>query len=175
MLWGCPFSTQKDEDNGDPPPPVTYKSPTAPESLLFNLNAAYEDKNIEEYIPLFADDFTFVFNPLDAQNDTLDIPESWGLADEIEAHQRIFSEPDIEDIKLDWTLGPWLPPEIANTDVKIIARPLFLEVTQRLPEGEPLFLQAQGAAWFHFRKTDETTAEGDTIWEIVWWEDKTQL
>lgn len=175
LLWGCPFSTERDGDGGTVEPPEEYKARTSPENLLHNLRVAYKQKDYEKYVELFAEDFTFVFNPLDAQNDSLDIPDSWGLEQEKEAHRKLFSAPDIEDIILEWRPDPQLPPDFENADTKIIVRNITLEVTQRLPSGEPLFLQVAGDAWFHFRKGDETTAEGDTIWEVVWWEDKTQI
>jgi hypothetical protein len=175
LLWGCPFDTTKDDEPDDPDPPEEFKERISPENLLHNLRVAYQQKEFEEYILLFAQDFTFVFDPRDANNDSLDIPDSWGLAEERDAHRDLFNAPDIEEIKLEWIPGSHQPPDRANADTKIIVRNIFLEVDQRLPNGEILYLQVRGDAWFHFRKSDVTTAEGDTIWEIVWWEDKSIL
>lgn len=175
LLWGCPFDTTRDEEPDPPPPLEEFKERISPENLLHNLRVAYQQKEFEEYILVFSQDFTFVFDPRDANNDSLDIPESWGLEQEQDAHRRLFDAPDIEEIKLDWTPGAQLQPDRANADVKIIIRNIFLEVDQRLPDSNILHLQVRGDAWFHFRKSDVTTAEGDTIWEIVWWEDKSIL
>jgi hypothetical protein len=155
-----------------PPPPDSFLSRTSPENLLWNLRVAYEQRNFEEYVLLLSQDFTFIFLPEHAGNDSLDIPDSWGLEQEWDSHRNFFRAPDVEDIKLDWTPGPRLPPDRANADTKIIVEDAFLEVDQRLENGDILHIQVRGDAWFHFRKSDVTTAEGDTIWEIVWWEDK---
>jgi hypothetical protein len=154
------------------PIPSPFLSRTSPENLLENLRLAYEHKDFEEYVLLFSEDFTFVFRPEDAGNDSLDIPASWGLEQERQAHWNMFRAPDVEDIKLEWSVGPRLPPDFDNADTKIIVQDIFLEVDQRLETGDILHIQARGDSWFHFRKSDVTTAEGDTIWEIVWWEDK---
>jgi len=63
LLWGC------DADAPTPPKlpqdPV-YHQPTAPESLLANLQLSHKHRNIQEYMKLLAPEFTFELQPNDA-------------------------------------------------------------------------------------------------------------
>jgi len=173
FMWGCPFSTDPGDGGGGGTDPV-YVPQTSAKNVLANLQTSYENRNFDEYIKLFTTDFTFVFNPLDAADDTLDIPVSWGLEEERDAHRGLFDAIDVDAIRLEWTLDPEEVsslPDIADTQID--ARNVFLEVATRLQNGETLFLQAQGDALFFFRKTDDVNSGNDTIWAISRWEDRT--
>src|SRR5262245_41688334 len=64
VLIGC--------DADAPTPPrlpgdsAAYHQPTAPESLLANLQTAYKRRNIGHYATLLAPEFVFQFQPVDA-------------------------------------------------------------------------------------------------------------
>lgn len=150
-----------------PPPPSSFLERTSPENLLHNLRQAYSEMKIGEYAPLFSEDFSYF--SWNAAGDSLP-GVSWELEEELQIHRRLFGEN--EQILIDWRPEARAEPVQENTDARIHVRSTFLEVTQRLPTGEPLFLQVAGDQEFHFRLTDETTDEGDAIWAIVLWEDE---
>lgn len=158
--------------NLPPPPPFQAASPTEAADLFVY---AMEGKHTDRYDSLLARDFVFYFNPLDAGNDSLDIPPSWGLEDEMQAVSNMFAASDVEDIILDWRPDPAVSSDATGADSLVRIRNITLEVTQRLPSGEPLFLQVAGDAWFHMRRESWTRPEGDPVWKIVRWDDKTQI
>lgn len=65
----------------------------SPESVLSCLVDVYETRDIDAYAELFTEDFVFQFGS--------DPEISWGLDQELEAHRKLFSHPDIIDIKLE--------------------------------------------------------------------------
>ncbi|MBU1701357.1 MAG: hypothetical protein KJ970_00460 [Candidatus Eisenbacteria bacterium] len=173
LVAGCPWSTE----SGKLPPPVTEKflERTSPENLLHNFGLAWERKNFEEYILLFSEDYTFFFSDVDVEEHP-DIPPSWGLEQDKEATRGLFEDTNVEDVELDWVVGPREESEFAQADVKILVTNIYLTVNIRDPEDGVLTTNIiQGAADFHFRKTEETTAEGDTLWHIVVWKDLTTV
>jgi hypothetical protein len=156
-------------------PPAPPLQATSPEEVTDLLLVALEGENIERYDSLLTRDYIFIFDPLTSGNDSTDIPESWGLPQEIEALTNMFADSTVEGISVQWTADPPRPPDLANTDLKVILRNAFFEVRQRLSNGEVLFMQAAGDCWLHLRKERWTTADGDSVWKVVWWEDKTIL
>lgn len=153
-------------------PPVLPLQASSPEEVAELLLAALEGKNIERYDSLLAKDYIFYFDPRDAQNDSLDIPESWGLEDEIQAVGNLFAAPDVEGIRLEWSPAPAVPSDSTGADTLLVTRNFFLEVEWRLPSEEVLFLQVSGDFWLHLRREPWTTPEGGPVWKVVIWEDK---
>src|SRR6185369_16495847 len=63
------FAVGCDEDPVEPgPTPSPYASPTAPESLITNLQLSYRQREIKEYAKLLAPEFVFKFQPSDAND-----------------------------------------------------------------------------------------------------------
>lgn len=151
------------------PPPLQATSPGEVTDLLIT---ALEEESIERYDSLLTRDYTFIFSPLDALSDT--IPDSWDLTDELRALTGLFADSMIEGITVEWTPDEPLPPDFSSADLKVILRNVFIEVAVRLP-SELLLLQVNGDMWLHLRKEPWTAAEGDSVWKVVWWEDKTQI
>jgi hypothetical protein len=169
LLMGCPFTPNRDDGGGPPPPPpFDFKPRTSPENLLHNLRGAYIEKVIEEYEPLFADDYVFIFNPEDIAEDPT-IPDQWGIEEDIRSTRNMFRDPNVSQITLDWVIGERRPSSLDNADVSIEVRNFNMSVFTTDPEtGGPLeYRVTNAAAVFDFRKTEEVTAEGDTIWVIV--------
>ena len=79
-LSGCPFTPDQDDDNHKPPP-VQFRPRTSPENLLENLKAAYQERNVDEYDSLLADDFDFIFCPYDQAQPNIPEPVKKGLRD----------------------------------------------------------------------------------------------
>jgi hypothetical protein len=79
------ISCGDDDPNRPDLPPTPPLQATSPEEVTDLLIVALEGRNIERYDSLLTVDYTFVFNPLDTQNDSLDLPETWGHPQEIEA------------------------------------------------------------------------------------------
>jgi len=97
-------------------------APSAPDSLLLNIRALYNDKGrrVAERVARYADlflpvgsqpGFVFNFQPADIHNG---LPPSWGLNEEIEAHRGLFTAQDNGEIfllELGMTYGSTYPIE----------------------------------------------------------------
>ena len=171
LLSGCPFSTKPKDD--PPPPPIVYKPATSPENLLENLQTAYTNKNIFEYLAIFSGAFTFVFNPDDVEQNPGEIPVSWGIAEEQFAHEQLFDDSEVFAIALTWSPQDREVSEIPQADTKIVINNIRLTVETLDDSGGERTLLAEGDAWFYFIKTGATTDEGDSLWAVWQWEDRT--
>ena len=67
LLIGCDDEESPPPDIREPPPPNygDYKEPTAPESLINNLQVSYRRREIEKYAQILAPEFRFRFQPID--------------------------------------------------------------------------------------------------------------
>src|SRR5687767_9507956 len=80
----------------DEPTPPRFSDPSAPESLLYNIEVLYNDRQrnvsdrLARYDELFSRDFIFRFPP----PDIFGPPASWGIKTEVEAHRGIFAAQD---------------------------------------------------------------------------------
>lgn len=107
---GCIFGPGEDKDP-PPPPPLAILPPTPPENLLKNLMTIYNDKEhsalerVNAYDSLFLKQtptrtgFIFNFQPADIGPPN-NLPPSWGLDEELEAHRGLFTAQDNGEIYL---------------------------------------------------------------------------
>ncbi len=150
---------------------------SSPANCLANLKIAYNrHDDINEYIKLFSDDFTFVFNPVDATRPEDPTPPSWGWAEERQSTERMFTSELTEGIGLNYDQDPAVNSgnEWPGT-WKVLARHVRLQVDTRKDDGTQLTLLVEdGTGTFFFKEyTDERASDGKNLWRIVRWEDQT--
>lgn len=171
VLCGCPWSPP---DKPPLPPPEEYLPQSSAVNCLENLKTAYVRRNFDEYEKLFSTDFTFQFNPRDigGQDPT---PAFWGLAEEKEAAEGLFSNEVVDQIELDYALDPMENSDDEKPGTwKILAKNIRLTIHTRNPDGEAVQLQVPGDVnTFYFKEyPEETASDGRTLWRIYWWNDE---
>ena len=154
--------------SGDPCPPWTaYSQPTAPESLITNLQVAYRNREIEHYAALLAPEFIFKFQPIDAN----DIGTPFWTRDQDSSGTRaLLTTTEVSDIRINLIYGDRdsifdLSPPVDTLRVRIITTDLQVD-------------QTDGTTWvvtdqqdFFFRKGKLTKGENPLYWWIYEWDD----
>lgn len=168
----------KDEKKLTPPPPASaYLAQSSAANVLANLKTAYEQQSLVEYRKLFADDFTFIFCPYDAEGDD-PTPAQWNLADELSSTQHMFLDSLVSRIELtSYVLGV---PARADSEYygprtwKVRVDQAKLQVWIQTPNGEPLIYLVDGTTELFFFREDVTTpaSDGKPAWLIFRWEDQ---
>lgn len=161
------------DDSGFLPADPELLPADSPENVAHNLLASLEERWVATYDSMLTRDYEFFFNPDDAANDSLDIPISWGILDEMRAITGLFESPEVEEIKFDWSPGPVDTAEVEGSDATMAPFNVFIEITTRLPNGEPLFIQVEGAFKLHFREMSWNTESGKRAWKVTQWDDLT--
>jgi len=176
---GCenPFAPKGGGGGGDVE--VQYKQRTSPENVIYNLNTAYEYMNIEEYLACLAEEFEFHLAQTDLDNDAT-LPEYWGKATEQAIHRKMFGidpvgdpNDEVEDIDLTLTTITFAYDAGADPQDPLDDRWTYLMDTD-LMVWFPNNLQRRADAdvEFMFRIDPlEQGPEGETLYEIVRWED----
>ncbi len=173
-LGGCwnPFAPPP----GDPPDdPVEWDMRDTPQHVLDNLVKAYEHKDAAHYLDCLAEDFMFWANPDEVEDHDELEPGYWDKAEERVIHEEMLGEDGAETIALTLTQdgdpqqiegpNPWDPPEWKYEEA------VDLRVYVITPEG-PLTLLATAPSMFQFRiDQDQEGPNGETLWEIVRWDD----
>ncbi len=167
------LSSCGDDDIVDPP--SRYLPQTSPESVLDNLQTAYVQRDIAEYMKLLADDFRFYLDEGTRQRNS-GLPVFWGRDQDSLATYLVFMSPDVTDIRIDLSFGPARPAdEFGHPDrVYIDVLDTFLEVDLRPApgnsEGLTLRIDAQHQRFFlrKGRTPDDTDSK---TWYIVEWRD----
>jgi hypothetical protein len=153
-----------------------YLPQSSAANCLTNLQTAYTHRNdIEGYTKLFADSFTFVFNPTDVNNPTNPTPASWDLASERTATDSLFSSRFVDHIRLTFDQDPAVNSDAEYPETwKVLMRRIRLQVDTRKEDGSQLTLLAEGSdATFYFKEyPNERASDGKTLWRIVRWEDQ---
>ena len=94
---------------GDRGGPTLSISECAAESLFAALRSAYVRRDLDAYQQLLAPDFCFVFSPEDVRNPVDPTPPTWGLLDEITAHDHLFHDALVDRIELTFQLSAPVP------------------------------------------------------------------
>lgn len=169
VFWGCknPFKTRNSPEPSGPR--GTWYPPTTPEIVIQNLNYAYNEKIIDNYLLCLSDSFIF-----SAPEDSLEAiadnrPElfwNWNLSVEKNVTSAIFNfytsgsrrivlilekDPDQSDVKEDTTATLYRDYVIYLYDFN---------------QEEPLIGTFQGISTFYLR---ESSYEN---WNIYFWEDR---
>jgi hypothetical protein len=160
---GCIFdSTPPGDDIGKDP--IT---PDSPSNVIYNLDLAYNKRDINLYKQCLSPQFTFYFNPIDVGKDVdgYVIPTSWGYEEDWTATQNMF---DLAyDIKMSLSENDVeTPPEGATTyTAENIGVSLLVMV-----DANNGFIANKGTLEFNFETYD---SNGQTYWRIKDWRDFT--
>jgi len=162
-----------------PSPPEASESPSSGTSLgtawsidahsariLFStLRDAYIARDLGAYRTVFADDFTFVFSP----GDLIDPPE-WGLADELAAHENLFTDAAIRDIDLRFEASGPVPSSEYPGTFLVNFHEVNLQITLEHNGEIWIYRVLDGQARFYLRLSN--TGPGLREWRIWRWEDQ---
>jgi hypothetical protein len=160
---GCIFSPEP-PDEGPGEDPVV---PDSPENVIYNLEIAYNKRDINLYKQCLSPQFTFYFNPIDVGNDVngYEIPTSWGYEEDWTATQNMFT--------FAYDISMWLPandigtpPDGASSyNVDNISVSLLVMV-----DADNGFIANLGTVEFTFETYD---SNGKTYWRVKDWRDFT--
>jgi len=170
------------EDKPGDPPPVPYKDLTQRDDVLFNLQKAYNERNLDRYDELLDADFVFFFSNTDYPET---VPyDQWGRAAELGANRNMFdptfSRPPLEpvsDIDLQLTYAPgedkWVevtPPDPVKYPDEVWYEKI-VTYSINIKAGSTDFVGNNIQASFTVRlATGEDSRE---YWRIVIWRDDT--
>ena len=151
----------------DPCPQHPYPSPTAPESVLTNLQTSYRNREIEQYAQLLAPEFIFKFQPLDVNE--IGTPH-WTRDQDSIGTRALLTTPDVSDIRLDLIYGQKDPtldttPPVDTLKIRIITTDLQVDQT----DGTTWLVTDQQL--FFFRQGKPINGENPTHWFIYEWDD----
>jgi len=157
-----------DADVEAPPAPhAPYASPTAPESLITNLQLSYRQREIKEYAKLLAPEFVFKFQPIDANDIGTD---HWTRDQDSTGTQAMLTTTLVSDIHLNLVGG--------TRDVSIDASAPVDSVRIRIVTTDLQVDQTDGITWvvtdqqdFFFRQGKAENGEDPTHWFIYEWDD----
>ena len=165
--------------NPCPPPVSDYVPQTSPANVIANLRTAYGERKIDEYRKLFTDDFIFVFNPADPVDPNHPSPPQWGLVDELDVTENMFTDELVTRIELSsYNFG--VPERVDSIEYrprawKVRVDHANLQVRTRKPNGELLIWLVDGATevfYFVERPTVPSPVDGSPTWYIFRWEDQ---
>jgi len=144
-----------------------YSSPTAPESLITNLQVSYRNREIEHYAEILAPDFIFKFQPLDAN----DIGTPFWTRDQDSTGTRaLFATTEVSDIRINLIYGRRdssvnMSPPVDSLKIRIITTDLQVD-------------QTDGTVWvvtdqqdLFFRQGLAANRENPSHWLIYEWDD----
>ena len=168
------FSSCSDDDPARPDPPLHPPLQAASwEDLCPLFRLAMTSENPARYDSLFSRDFNFVFYPDDVLQYPGEIPPVWGLAEEMESFSNMAADTSVFDVALAWSPGDLGPSTIPGCDGRLVIHDVRLTIETSDDLGRKLTLVAEGEASFDLKKAPWTTAQGDTVWKIARWEDRT--
>jgi hypothetical protein len=180
-IWSC-----SDDDDPVKPKEEAYKCLEAAcprDNVLFNLQSAYNDRNIKRYDELLDADFIFYFSAADVQGGVVST-EYWSRAAEINACKNIFdpnysnpSQEPVQDIDLllvypsgddQWTPNP-APDQVRYPGETWYQKIVIYNITVQLP-GDYQYVGLNKQAAFVLRAA---TVGSQQVWRIVTWRDDT--
>ena len=157
------------DEDVEPPKsePSPYSPPTAPESLITNLQFSYRRREIEEYAKLLAPEYIFKFQPIDAND--LGTP-FWNRDQDSTGTRALLTTTQVSDIRLSLVYGPRdltvdSTPPVDSLRIRIIATDLQVDQT----DGTTWVVTDQQDLFFRLGKTAE--GQDPTHWFIYEWDD----
>jgi hypothetical protein len=169
-LLGCDHD--KSPTKSDPGP---YAPQSSVDNVMRNFRESYVRRDSVEYGRLFAQDFTFAFNPQDVINPVNPTPVQWGLTDELAAARSMFGSALVERIMLNFDYDPAVrsDDEYAGT-WKVLMRNVRLQVDTRTGDGSQLTLLLENAKETFYLKEypSEKATDGRNLWRIWRWLDE---
>ena len=165
LVVGC-------DDEESPPPPdgdqAGYASPTAPESLIFNLQHSYRRREIEAYAKILAPDFIFKFQPVDQS--TIG-KESWTRDEDSVGTRALLTSPEVAEIRIALLYSG------RDTTVNFPGTPID-SVTIRILTTNLEVDQTNDISWvvadqqeMYFRKGISANGENAAHWFMYEWHD----
>lgn len=147
--------------------PGDYSSPTAPESLITNLQMSYRNREIEHYAVLLAREFIFKFQPIDAN----DIGTSFWTRDQDSTGTRaLLQTTEVSDIRISLIYGNRdssvnISSPVDSLKIRIITTDLQVDqtdgITWVITDQQDLF----------FRQGQVERGEDPSHWFIYEWDD----
>lgn len=153
------------------PPPPEFRDRTSPENVMYNLELAYEEMNVDEYLDCLSDDFTFYPDEDDVQNPELEIPAEWYKSDEADMHANMFGDgSDVESISLTLTeisveYFEGIPADSLD-DIWVYTEGVDLRVNLY---GGLTYLATENSEFWMRVDTDQQGSGGELFWEIYTW------
>ncbi len=169
FIGGCSDSSAGPES----PPGPEFRDRTTPANVIYNLELAYEEMDVEEYLDCLSEDFMFFPSPADLQDPQNELPSEWYKSDERDLHENMFTGPDavesisltLTDITLEYDEGS---PDDPLDDTWVYVEDVDLRVN--LCGGGSFLATAPSEYWF--RVDTDQSGEGDEIWwELYMWFD----
>jgi hypothetical protein len=166
LVFGC------GEDATQPAvKPSLYASPTAPESLIANLQTSYRNREIKEYAKLLAPEFKFVFQPIDANTIGTD---SWNRDQDSTGTCALLATTQVSEIRIQLTHGARdatldTSPPVDSVKVRIVTTDLQVDQT----DGTTWVVSDQQDLFFRTGKA--ANGENPQHWFIYEWDDLPSL
>ncbi len=169
LVGGCSTTSS----GPDIPEGPEFRDRESPENVLYNLELAYEEMDLEEYLDCLSEDFEFFPCQDDVNNPDLNIPAVWWKVHEQDMHENMFADSsDVESISLTLTIMSiecdYGIPDDPFDDTCVYIMDVALLVHLITGDG---FL-ATAPSEFHLRvDTDQQGPGNELWWEICYWFD----
>jgi len=171
-LGGCWNPFAPDDGGGGGGDPIEWKPRTSPANVLHNLQTAYKNKMVDEYLDCMAEDFVFLLNPKDVENDPTLEPGYWGKAEERLIHQQMFGDEGEHADRIELRLTQVGDPLPVNPGDGTGTHYQYKEaVDLKVYMGVWTYL-ATAPSMYQFRiDQDQVGPDGEQLWEIWRWQD----
>jgi len=165
LVGGCSTAGPGPDIPADP----EFLDRTSPENVVYNMELAYEEMDLEEYLDCLSEDFEFFQTEEDVQHHEL--PAVWWKTDEAAMHENMFADSsDVESVSLTLTIVS------IDYDYGIPNDPLddtcvcVVNVDLRLNLSAGGGFIATAASAFHMRiDIDQPNPVPDPD-DVLWWE-----
>ena len=154
-------------------PDPEFRDRISPEDVLYNLELAYEEMDLEEYLDCLSEDFEFFPTEADVNDPNWSLPPVWWKADEAAMHENMFADSSyVESINLTLTVASldydYGMPEDPLDDVCICVVDVELRLYLRSGNG---FLVTTASEFRMCIDTDRQRPRDEPLWEINMWYD----
>ncbi len=165
VLGGCSDSSG--------PSTSGYLEPTSPENVLLNLERAYGEMDLDEYLDCLSSDFKFHFTEEDQQGPD-PMPPWFYRSDEQQVHENMFGDEwGVESISLSFEVAS--TETIPGGDVRMLTGDVVImqaDVELRVELYGDLTYLATNPQEFYFRTVLGSDArDGRAHWEMFEWHD----
>ena len=143
----------------------TYLPADTPANVITNLETAYAKRDIEAYAALFAPEFTFRFQPQDAE---LTGEEAWDLESELESTRNMFHSGKVKELEIRLEIEPAVPSSESGPEhtTLVVVSHTFLKITQY--NGRIHQVKGDRQEFYLRRAFEDEDRDG---WLIVEWRD----
>ena len=156
--------------NSSGPSGSDYLTPSSPENVLLNLERAYGERDLDEYLDCMSEDFKFHFTEEDQQG-WPQLPPWFYRSDEQQVHENMFGDEwNVESIDLTLTVASveTIPGGDVRMDDDVV---IHAEADLMVNLGDLSYL-ATNSQDFYFRTVaGSREREGRVLWEMFEWHD----